>query len=94
MTTVVRAGGSRTTGRRYIYIGRPSRWGNPFRIGPDGSRAEVIEKFRQYWYADAQADLRRLARVELKDTDLGCYCTPAACHGDVIAEWVNLEHGL
>ncbi len=26
------------------YIGRGSKWGNPFRIGPDGSRAEVIAK--------------------------------------------------
>ncbi len=94
MTRVVRAGHPRTPDRRYAYIGRPSKWGNPFRIGPDGNRAEVIRRFREYWNAPAQAPLRWAARRELTDTDLGCYCTPAACHGDVIAEYVNqLEEG-
>ena len=27
-----------------FYIGRGSKWGNPFRIGPDGDRATVIAK--------------------------------------------------
>jgi len=27
-----------------VYIGRPSKWGNPFVIGRDGSRADVIAK--------------------------------------------------
>ncbi len=31
-----------------VYIGRPGKWGNPFQIGRDGSRMEVIEKFRNY----------------------------------------------
>ena len=29
-----------------VYIGRPSKWGNPYSIGPDGTREEVIEKYR------------------------------------------------
>ena len=29
-----------------IYIGRGSAWGNPFVIGRDGDRAEVIEKYK------------------------------------------------
>jgi hypothetical protein len=32
--------------RGRVYIGRPSKWGNPFVIGRDGSREEVIEKYR------------------------------------------------
>ncbi len=28
-----------------VYIGRPGKWGNPFEIGKDGNRAEVIEKY-------------------------------------------------
>jgi hypothetical protein len=28
-----------------IYIGRPSIWGNPFEIGKDGGRTDVIEKY-------------------------------------------------
>ena len=29
-----------------IYVGRPSPWGNPFRLGPDCTRKEVLAKFR------------------------------------------------
>ena len=31
-----------------VYIGRGSMWGNPFRIGPDGTRIEVIKKYEKY----------------------------------------------
>ena len=31
-----------------VYIGRPSKWGNPFSIGKDGTRKEVIEKYEKY----------------------------------------------
>jgi hypothetical protein len=66
-----------------IYIGRPSRWGNPFRIGPDGTREGVIAKYREY--IQTRPDL--LAAVpELKDNVLGCWCKPLPCHGDVLAE--------
>jgi len=66
-----------------VYIGRPSPWGNPFVIGRDGTRIEVIEKYRQWILT--QPDL--LARLpELKSKTLGCWCSPAACHGDVLVE--------
>jgi uncharacterized protein DUF4326 len=35
-----------------VYIGRGSKWGNPFRIGRDGNRAIVIAKFER-WLADS-----------------------------------------
>ena len=31
-----------------VYVGRPSKWGNPFAIGRDGSRDEVIAKYRAW----------------------------------------------
>ena len=31
-----------------VYIGRGSKWGNPFIIGRDGNRKEVIDKYREY----------------------------------------------
>lgn len=31
-----------------VYIGRGSKWGNPFKIGKDGSRNDVINKYREY----------------------------------------------
>jgi len=73
----------------YVYAGRPSKWGNPYHIGRDGTRAEVIDKFRVYWYATAQAPLREAALVELTDKVIGCWCTPDACHLDIVAAYVN-----
>lgn len=58
-------------------------WGNPFHIGRDGTRAEVMAKFR-IW-APQQPEL--MAQVHtLKGRILGCYCKPLDCHGDVWAE--------
>jgi hypothetical protein len=31
-----------------VYVGRPGKWGNPFVIGRDGSRDEVIAKYRAW----------------------------------------------
>lgn len=78
-----------------VYIGRPTKWGNPFTLGSsDGhktrlTRADVIDRFRTYWYSEGCAELRVAALVELKDKILGCWCTPKDCHGDVIADFVN-----
>jgi hypothetical protein len=67
-----------------VYIGRPSKWGNPFRIGKDGSREAVIEKYRQWILANPS--LMAQLRSELEDKTLGCWGKPNACHGDVLAE--------
>lgn len=64
-----------------VYIGRPSKWGNPFEIGPDGSRAEVIEKYRQW--LPTQPELMASLH-ELDGKRLGCWCAPKACHGEVL----------
>lgn len=69
-----------------VYIGRPGPWGNPFEIGKDGTRREVIKKYR-IWLL-SQKDL--LARLEeLKGKRLGCWCFPKPCHGDVLVEMVE-----
>ena len=69
-----------------IYIGRPSKWGNPFKIGRDGTREEVIEKYRQYILSNKSLmkDIH-----ELKGKTLGCWCHPKLCHGDVLSELAN-----
>jgi len=66
-----------------VYIGRPSKWGNTFAIGRDGDRTTVIEKYRE-WILQQPTLLAQL--FELKGKTLGCWCRPAACHGDVLAE--------
>ena len=73
-----------------VYIGRPSDWGNPFEIGKDGTRAEVIAKYKAYILAKPEL----LARLpELKGKRLGCWCYPKHCHGDVLVELIDKLHG-
>ena len=69
-----------------IYIGRPSKWGNPFSIGKDGTREEVIEKYREYILNKPEL-LKSLP--ELKGKILGCWCDPKPCHGDVLIELIE-----
>lgn len=69
-----------------IYIGRPSKWGNPFVIGKDGDRASVILKYENYLLNSPKL-LKQLG--ELRGKDLVCYCAPNACHGDVLVKIVN-----
>lgn len=73
-----------------VYVGRPSKWGNPFVIGVDGGRDEVIRKFRAYM-EQMRPDLVEEARSELRGRVLGCHCAPLPCHADVLAEIANVD---
>ena len=64
-----------------VYIGRGSPWGNPFKIGVDGNRDEVIAMYEIYILQNPQL-LSRLS--ELKGKILGCYCAPQRCHGNIL----------
>jgi len=69
-----------------VYIGRPSKWGNPFSEGKDGTRAEVIKKYHNYILSNKEL-LDQLDELEGKV--LGCWCKPLACHGDVLVELIE-----
>lgn len=71
-----------------VYIGRPSKWGNPYVIGKDGTRAEVVAKYER-WIRDYRRDLVAATKVELRGKDLVCWCAPEACHGDVLLKIAN-----
>lgn len=71
-----------------VYIGRPSKWGNPFVIGRDGSREEVVQRYRDYILSSPSL---LSALPELRGRNLVCWCAPCACHGDVLLE---LAHRL
>jgi hypothetical protein len=68
------------------FIGRPSRWSNPYRMGPDGDRLQVNAKYRE-WLIRQPLLLREVQY--LRGLRLGCRCAPLPCHGDVIAELAN-----
>ena len=69
-----------------VYVGRPTKWGNPFVIGQHGDRDEVIRLYRER-LAGSPAMLRAVR--ELAGRDLVCWCSPEACHADVLVEFAN-----
>lgn len=69
------------------YIGRGSKYGNPFIIGVDGDRNLVIAKFRTY--AEWRLSKEPHWLDELKNKNLSCYCAPLACHGDVLVSLLS-----
>jgi hypothetical protein len=71
-----------------VFIGRPTEWANPYHIGPDGNRDQVIAKY-----------CRRVARTPgllrqiwtLRGQSLGCRCVPLSCHGHILAALANVD---
>jgi hypothetical protein len=73
-----------------VYIGRPSKWGNPFSHMSNtlaqykvSTREEAVDKYEE-WILQQQNLLKDLH--ELKGKVLGCWCKPQRCHGDVLVE--------
>lgn len=71
--------------KNQVYVGRPSKWGNPFVIGRDGTREEVVEKY--YLWLQDQELLNDISELEGKD--LVCWCDPLPCHADVLIRLAN-----
>ena len=71
-----------------VYIGRGSIWGNPFKIGKDGTRDDVISKYEAY-IMNKRSLIDRLP--ELIDKTLGCWCSPKSCHGDILKVMIEDE---
>lgn len=69
-----------------IYVGRPTKWGNPFVVGRDGTRDEVIDKYRRWLVSQPQ--LMKEIHT-LRGKVLACWCAPLACHADVLVELAN-----
>lgn len=80
-----------------VYIGRGGPWGNPFPIkhgSEEHSREAVIAKFRTYFEEEILTDPAKKSQLlSLRGYRLGCHCKPEACHGDVIAEFLNSYEG-
>lgn len=76
-----------------VYCGRGSMYGNPFQIGVDGTREEVIEKsnaridaaISKGRFLNTNPEVFTLSQQELiwlSDKTLGCFCKPKDCHAD------------
>jgi hypothetical protein len=76
-----------------VYIGRlmpryglpGSKWHNPYKVGRDGTREEVIAKYECHLHDSGLID----AVHELRGRDLVCWCAPEPCHGDVLLRLAN-----
>jgi hypothetical protein len=83
-----------------VRISRPSRWGNPFPVGPDGDRGEVLARYRAWLDGEGTETLAAgkttVSRAwvlehlpDLAGKVLACWCAPEPCHGDVLADRVE-----
>jgi len=75
-----------------------SPWANPHKIGPGFDRAAVIAAYeadmrRRLSGAGPAAEALRTSLRMLKGKLLGCWCAPAACHGDVLAQLISELEG-
>ncbi len=74
----------------YEYIGRGSYWGNPYSMYETGDdRDEVIRKYKYDFDFDKFPNKKKSEVYKLAGKRLGCFCKPQACHGDVLADFLN-----
>lgn len=68
-----------------VYIGRPSKFGNPWRVTNEASRPRAIGQFESYARERVAMQPEFAESVKaLHGKVLGCWCAPKACHGDVL----------
>jgi hypothetical protein len=69
-----------------VYIGRGTKWGNPYRCGKHRARSVAVAQYEERLKRSPEL-MRDLH--ELKGKVLGCHCKPAQCHGDVLAKYAD-----
>jgi hypothetical protein len=80
----------------YVYVGRQVRWAgenpyvrgpydwrNPYKLGHEADRAQIISRYETEYLRNRPDLLQRLP--ELRGKVLGCWCAPLPCHADVLA---------
>ncbi len=72
------------------YVGRPSKFGNPFIVGKHGTQEQCVSLYRDWVYT--KPELMKLIKHELQGQDLVCWCAPLPCHADVLMEIANGNH--
>jgi hypothetical protein len=76
-----------------IYIGRGSKWGNPFIIGTHGNRDSVCDHYEQYLNDRVRAEeITLIELAELYGKVLLCFCAPLRCHGHYLMKAAEAAH--
>ena len=74
-----------------VKVARPTKWGNPFRIGVNGNREEVLHKYRT-WVMQKLAEQPDFL-APLRGKNLACFCKMTEpCHADILLELANGEN--
>ena len=87
-----------------VYVGRPSPLGNPYALGRDGNREQVIAQYRRWLWAQLQSPgspqerelMRLLAQARSGEQELLCWCAPLPCHAEVVRSellWLAGQEG-
>lgn len=75
-----------------IYVGRPTKWGNPFairtRAGITKERERVMAAYEEWIFKQPDEFFETIKR-ELRGHDLVCYCAPKVCHADILLAIAN-----
>lgn len=77
-------------GNNVRYPSRDSIWANPYKITSDATRDVVLEKYEVYIRERLRTEPELVQRLlSLEGKNLGCWCTPEACHGDILLKLIN-----
>jgi hypothetical protein len=85
-----------------VYVGRPTAWGNPWRVGGKAHGAlDYASARNEYERALTRGELTDRSGVplldrlgELRGKDLACWCRPdQPCHADVLLRYANAAPG-
>ena len=68
-----------------VYVGRPTKWGNPFTMTSEEDRDTVVDQYHMW------IKMNHIDCSELRGKDLVCWCAPLRCHADVLLEIANKE---
>lgn len=69
-----------------VYVGRPTRWGNPFQITPETNREEAVELYSRFISSLEKIWIRK----DLRGKNLACFCPlNVACHADILLKIAN-----
>jgi hypothetical protein len=78
-----------------VYIGRGSKWGNPYVIGQHGNRDQVVDLYEGALFSRLDSGTLTLKDIAaLHGKDLVCFCAPHRCHGHVLEEAAAEAHRL
>ena len=78
-----------------VLIDRRTKWGNPFKLGTDGDREQVIARYRaDLWRRIRAGEVSLQGLAELDGCWLACWCEPLPCHGNVLARAAAWASGV